>query len=188
MSALRSGLGDRSIVLIGLMGAGKSAIGRRLASKLSLPFVDADAEIERAAGKSITDIFAEHGEDYFREGESKVISRLLRNGPQVLATGGGAYMNEGTRNAIKERGIAVWLKAELNVLLQRVMRRDTRPLLLAGDPEAIMKELMNARYPVYAQADATVNSRDVPHEVIVGEIIAALYKTPVIARRDAPDG
>ena len=140
LAGIREALGRRSIVLIGLMGAGKTAVGRRLANRLDLPFIDADTEIEVAAGQSIPEIFAEHGEAYFRQGERKVIARLLEGGPQVLATGGGAYMNADTRGCIKARGISVWLKAELRVLMKRVGRRDNRPLLAGGDPEAVMKK------------------------------------------------
>ena len=172
--AIREALGPRSIVLIGLMGAGKTAMGRRLASRLDLPFIDADTEIEVAAGASISEIFAEHGEAYFRQGERKVIARLLENGPQVLATGGGAYMNADTRANIKAHGLSVWLKADIKVLMKRVGRRDNRPLLVAGDPEKVMKKLMEERYPIYAEADVTVESRDVPHDVIVGAVIDAL--------------
>lgn len=171
---LKARLGSRSLVLVGLMGCGKSAIGRRLASQLSLPFVDADEEIVKAAGKSINDIFAEHGEAHFRDGERRVIARLLGEGPQVLATGGGAFMSEETRANIKARGISIWLRAELPVLMRRVARRDNRPLLKVDDPEAVMRGLIETRYPVYAGADITVESRDVPHEVIVGEILDAL--------------
>jgi shikimate kinase len=171
---IREALGARSIVLIGLMGAGKTAVGRRLANRLDLPFVDADTEIEVAASASISEIFAEHGESYFRQGERKVIARLLQNGPQVLATGGGAYMSADTRAAIKARGLSVWLKADLKVLLKRVGRRGNRPLLAGGDPEKVMKKLMQERYPVYAEADVTVESRDVPHEVIVGAVVDAI--------------
>ena len=174
LAELREALGPKSIVLIGLMGAGKTAVGRRLANWLELPFIDADTEIEVAAGQSISEIFAEHGEAYFRQGERKVIARLLDAGPQVLATGGGAYMNADTRASIKARGISVWLKAELRVLLKRVGRRDNRPLLAAGDPETVMKTLMAERYPVYSEADITVESRDVPHDVIVAAVIDAL--------------
>jgi shikimate kinase len=174
LAQIRQALGPRSIVLIGLMGAGKTAVGRRLANKLELPFIDADTEIEVAAGASINEIFAEHGEAYFRQGERKVIARLLQSGPQVLATGGGAYMNPETRAAIKARGTSVWLKADVKVLLKRVGRRGTRPLLAGGDPEKVMKKLMQERYPVYAEADVTVESRDVPHETIVGAVIDAL--------------
>ena len=171
---VRKALGPKSIVLIGLMGAGKTAVGRRLASKLDLPFIDADTEIEVAAGRSISEIFAEHGEAYFRQGERKVIVRLLDAGPQVLATGGGAYMNADTRESIKASGISVWLKADLRVLMKRVGRRDNRPLLAAGDPETVMKKLMAERYPIYAEADVTVESRDVPHEVIVAAVVDAI--------------
>jgi shikimate kinase len=176
LARLREALGSRSIVLIGLMGAGKTAVGRRLANRLELPFTDADAEIELAAGQTVSEIFAEHGEPYFREGESRVIARLLLAGPQVLATGGGAYMSAGTRANIKSRGISVWLKADLAVLLHRVRRRDNRPLLAAGEPEAVMRELMQKRYPVYAKADITVESRDVPHDVMVSDVVEALAR------------
>ena len=173
-ASIRGALRARSVVLIGLMGAGKTAVGKRLAGRLELPFTDADSEIEAAAGESISDIFAQHGEPYFRDGEARVIARLLRNGSQVLATGGGAYMNAGTRSNIKANGVSVWLKAELPVLLNRVRRRDHRPLLAGKDPQTVMRELMRERYPVYAEADITVVSRDVPHEVIVEEVIEAL--------------
>jgi shikimate kinase len=174
LAEIRQSLGARSVVLIGLMGAGKTAVGRRLANRLDLPFVDADTEIELAAGQSIKEIFAEHGEDYFREGERKVIARLLEGGPQVLATGGGAYMNAQTRDAIKAHGLSIWLKADLRVLLKRVHRRDHRPLLATGDPETVMRKLMAERNPVYAEADITVESREVPHDVIVGAVTDAL--------------
>ncbi|MBK5196959.1 MAG: shikimate kinase [Methyloceanibacter sp.] len=174
LARIGEALGPRSIVLIGLMGAGKTAVGRRLANRLDLPFIDADSEIEMAAGTSISEIFAQHGEAYFRQGERKVIARLLEGGPQVLATGGGAYMNADTRATLKARGLSVWLRAELRVLLKRVQRRDNRPLLAAGDPETVMKKLMAERYPIYAEADIIVESRDVPHDVIVGAVIDAL--------------
>jgi len=176
LQTVRSALGRRSVVLVGLMGCGKSAIGRRLAGRLALPFVDADEEIEKAAGKSIEDIFADHGEPYFREGERKVVARLLRAGPQVLATGGGAFMSEETRQAIAERGISIWLKAELPLLVRRVGKRGNRPLLKVDDPEVVLRDLMAKRYPVYATADITVESRDVPHEVIVAEIVDRLAR------------
>jgi shikimate kinase len=183
LAAIKSALGERSLVMVGLMGCGKSAVGRRLGARLGLPFVDADEEIEKAAGKSIEDIFAEHGEAYFREGERKVLARLLRSGPQVLASGGGAFMNAETRAAIGQSGISVWLKADLALLVRRVAKRSNRPLLKTGDPEQVMRNLMEVRYPVYAQADITVESRDVPHEVIVGEIlerlVEALHVTPL---------
>lgn len=171
---VKAELGPRSIVLVGLMGCGKTSVGRRLANRLNLRFVDADEEIETAAGKSIKDIFSEHGEAHFRDGERKVIARLLRDGPQVLATGGGAFMNADIRKDIADAGISVWLRAELPILMQRVLRRDNRPLLMSKDPEAVMRDLMATRYPVYAQAHVTVDSRDVPHDVIVSEIIAAV--------------
>lgn len=174
--SISKNLGERSVVLIGLMGAGKTAIGRRLATRLGLKFVDADNEIEQAAGKSISDIFADHGEAHFRDGERRVIARLLNEGPQILATGGGAYMNDETRETISNSGVSVWLKADLKVLMERVVRRDHRPLLKTDNPEDVMKRLMDERYPVYASSDITVKSRDVPHEVIVGEIIDAMAK------------
>jgi len=174
LQAIHDALGQRSVVLVGLMGCGKSAIGRRLAGKLSLPFVDADEEIEKAAGKSIEEIFADHGEPYFRDGERKVLARLLRSGPQVLATGGGTFMNAESRAAIADSGVSVWLKADLPLLVRRVGRRGNRPLLKAGDPETVLRNLIATRYPIYAEADITVESRDVPHEVIVNEIIGRL--------------
>ena len=167
----------RSIVLVGMPGSGKSAVGRRLAARLQLPFVDADEEIERAAGKPIMDIFKDHGEAHFREGERKVIARLLTSGPQVLATGGGAFMVAETRDNVRRRGVSVWIKAELQLLLRRVLKRNTRPLLQV-DPEGVMRSLMATRYPVYATADVTVESRDLPHEAIVTEIIEALKRLP----------
>lgn len=185
LDAIKSVLGNKSIVMVGMMGCGKSAVGRRLASKLGLPFVDADEEIEKAAGKSIEDIFAEHGEPYFRDGERKVLARLLRTGPQVLATGGGAFMNADSRAAIEQTGVSVWLKAELPLLLRRVAKRSNRPLLKTGDPEVVMQNLMDVRYPVYALADITVQSRDVPHEAIVGEILRCLADKLKVA---APPG
>jgi len=180
-------LGSRSIVMVGLMGCGKSSIGRRLAAALDLPFVDADEEIERAAVKTIPEIFADHGESYFRDGERKVIKRLLSNGPQVLATGGGAFMNAETRAAIKADGLSVWLRADLDVLMRRVAKRDNRPLLKADDPTAVMKGLMEQRYPIYAEADITVESRDTAHEVIVGEIITAIAARADLASGSASD-
>ncbi len=167
-------LGNHPIVLVGLMGAGKTSVGRRLAEKLDIPFVDADHEIETAAGKSIAEIFADHGEDYFREGERRVIARLLENGTQVLATGGGAFMNEETRKRIKTRSISVWLKADLELLLKRVSKRNDRPLLKTEDPAAVMSRLINLRYPVYAEANITVESRDVQHGQMVNDVIKAL--------------
>ncbi len=175
------GLAGRSIVMVGLMGCGKSAIGRRLAARLGIPFIDADEEIERAAGQSISDIFAAHGEAYFRDGERKVIQRLLANGSQVLATGGGAFMSAETRAAVRERGLSIWLRADLPVLMRRVGKRNTRPLLKTDDPEAVMRRLMSERYPVYAEADLVIESRDVAHEVIVEEIVAAILNSGLLA-------
>jgi shikimate kinase len=172
-------LGQRSIVLVGLMGCGKSSVGRRLAARLGLAFVDADSEIERAAGKTIPEIFEDYGEAHFRDREHMVISRLLGNGPQVLATGGGAYMRADTRIAIKKNGIDVWLRAELPVLMKRVMRRENRPMLKTPDPEATMRELMEIRYPVYAEAKVHVESREVPHESVVNDIVAKLAAGPL---------
>jgi shikimate kinase len=173
--AILARLGDRSIVLIGMMGVGKSSIGRRLGSRLGVPFVDGDTEIEQAAGMSIADIFARHGEAAFRSGEARVIARLLNGGPQVLATGGGAVMNEATRALIKERGVSIWLSAELDLLLRRISKRKAeRPMLQTDDPAATLRDLLTTRQPIYAQADITVQSRDVPHDAIVTEIIEAL--------------
>ncbi|KAB2848455.1 MAG: shikimate kinase [Hyphomicrobiaceae bacterium] len=182
VQALRAALDKRSIVMVGLMGCGKSSVGRRLAGALGLTFIDADEEIEKAAGMTIPEIFDDHGENYFRDGERRVIQRLLRSGPQVLATGGGAFMNAETRAAIKAQGISIWLKAELQVLMVRVLKRTNRPLLKAGNPEAVMRRLMTERHPVYTEADITVISRDVDHDIIVAEAIVALaksLKTPV---------
>jgi shikimate kinase len=167
-------LGTRSIVLVGLMGAGKSTVGRRLAQTLKLPFRDADHEIEAAAGMTIPDIFAIHGEEHFRDGERRVIARLLQEGPMVLATGGGAFMNDETRRSITEHGISVWLKADLDVLMRRVRKRDTRPLLRNPDPEGTMRRLMEIRHPVYALADLTIDSHEAPHDRVVADIIKAL--------------
>jgi shikimate kinase len=173
-AALVAALGRRSIVLVGMMGAGKSSVGRRLAGRLGLTFVDADGEIEAAAGMSIAEIFSAHGEAYFRSGESRVIARLLEGGPQVMATGGGAFMNPDTRAAIRAKGVSVWLKADYDVLLRRVKRRSDRPMLKTADPAETLKRLMAERNPVYAEADVTLHSRDAPHEAIVSEAIAAL--------------
>jgi len=181
-AALLSALGHRSIVLVGMPGAGKSALGRRLAAKLALPFVDADAEIEKAAGMSIPEIFTAHGEPYFRAGEARVIARLLEHGPQVLATGGGAFMNPETRALLRSKGITVWLKAEFEVLMRRIKRRADRPLLKTDDPAATLKALIEQREPVYREADVVVCSRDEPHETIVEEIVAAVHARLVVPR------
>lgn len=167
-------LDKQSIVLVGMMGAGKTTVGRRLAAKLNLPFVDVDAEIEKAAGLKIEDIFTEYGEAQFRTGEQRVIERLLRDAPGVLATGGGAFMNPTTRKAISANAVSVWLSADFETLFSRVKRRDHRPLLKAENPEEILRKLMEERCPVYAQADITIESRDVAHDVIVREIADAI--------------
>ncbi|WP_067338332.1 shikimate kinase [Stappia indica] len=171
---LVTGLGTRSIVLVGIMGCGKSSVGRRLAQTLSLPFVDADTEIEAAANLTIPEIFAQHGEAYFRAGEQRVIARLLKNGPQILATGGGAYMNAETRAAVREMGLSIWLKADFALVMNRVRRKPNRPLLNDPDPEGVMRRLLAEREPVYAEAELTIQSRDVPHEAVVADIVAAL--------------
>jgi shikimate kinase len=171
---VRERLGPRPIVLVGLMGAGKTSVGRRLAEKLGVPFVDADHEIEAAAGKPIREIFADHGEAFFREGERRVIQRLIGNGAQVLATGGGAYMNDETRTRIQDHGVSVWLRATLPILMKRVAKRQDRPLLQADEPEKVMRALMDKRYPIYALADVTVESRDVQHGQMVNDVIRAL--------------
>ena len=173
-AALTAALGRRSIVLVGMMGAGKSSIGRRVAIRLGIPFVDADAEIEKAAGMTITDIFAIRGEAEFRAGEARVIARLLEGGPQVLATGGGAFANAETRATIAAKGVSIWLKAEFEVLMKRIKRRHDRPLLKTDDPAATLRKLMQERDPIYALADLTVQSRDVLHDKIVDEIVSAL--------------
>jgi shikimate kinase len=176
-------LAGRPIVLVGLMGAGKTTIGRRVAQRLKLPFADADKEIELAAHKTVAEIFADHGEDYFRSGEMRVIARLLDDKQKVLATGGGAFMNEQTRRAIKQKAVSVWLRAGLPLLMSRVRRKSHRPLLKAPDPEAVMQRLINERYPVYAEADITVESRDVPHAEIVDDVISALAAYPGTAEK-----
>jgi shikimate kinase len=165
---------DRPVVMVGLMGAGKSAIGKRLAHALSLPFVDADKEIEEAAGCTIPEIFARFGEPAFRDGERRVIARLLDGPPCVLATGGGAFMDENTRAKIKLSGLSIWLRAELDTLVRRTARRGHRPLLNAGDPREILAKLMGVRYPVYAEADLTVDSADAPPEITTQRVLEAL--------------
>src|ERR1700736_2574507 len=174
VASLVAALGRRSIVLIGLMGSGKTATGRRLAQELGLEFVDADEEIEAAARLSITEIFARHGETSFRDGERRVMARLLGAAPRVLGSGGGAFMNEETRARIALAGISIWLKADPDVLWRRVRKRSHRPLLQGGDPEQTLRTLLEQRYPVYALADVTVVSRDGPHELAVEEAIAGI--------------
>ena len=181
-ASIARALGRRSIVLVGMMGAGKSSVGRRLAARLGIPFVDADAEIESAASMTIPEIFAKHGENYFRAGEARVIARLLDNGPQVLATGGGSIMDPNTRALVREKGVSVWLKADLEVLVKRTKRRTDRPLA-----EKI-KDLLPLREPVYAQSDIVVQSRDEPHDTIVDEILRLLPQPLgiVAGAEDAP--
>ena len=168
-------LGSRSIVLVGMMGAGKSTIGRRLAARLRLSFTDADTEIEAAAGMTIPEIFEVHGEPHFRDGEARVIARLLDSGPAVIATGGGAFMREDTRSRIALKAVSIWLKADVDVIMKRVKRRADRPLLQTADPEGTVTRLLTEREPVYGHADITIASRDVPHDKIVDECIDALY-------------
>jgi shikimate kinase len=178
-SALRLFVPCRTVVLVGLMGAGKSKIGRRLAVRLGLPFFDSDQEIEAAAGESIEEIFANRGERTFRDGERRVIGRLLGLPVHVLATGGGAFMDPATRGAIRRRGVSLWLRADLDVLVQRVSRRADRPLLNAGDPREILAELIERRHPIYGEADLVVDSGDGSAEATVNRAIAALGVCPL---------
>jgi shikimate kinase len=191
MSAPRQSLSgkdlDRPIVMVGMMGAGKSAIGRRLAQRLGLPFVDADAEIERAAGATIAEIFEKHGEAVFRDGERRVIARLLDGPVGVLATGGGAFMDPETRARIRALGITVWLKADLETLVERVSRRGHRPLLKNGDPREIIARLLAERGPIYAEADITVETGHAPTAATVERVIEALaaFQPRALAERPA---
>jgi shikimate kinase len=178
-------LGARTVVMVGMMGAGKSSIGRRLAARLGLAFADADTEIELAANETIPDIFERYGEAYFRDGERRVIKRLLDDGPKVLATGGGAFIQPETRADIQSKGIAVWLKADQEVLMARVKRRSNRPLLRTDDPEATMTRLIAERYPIYAEAPIQVQSRDVSHDVVLDDILGALDDYLAIAPQEA---
>ena len=174
-SALRAALGRRAIVLVGMMGCGKSSVGKRLAQRLGLPFLDADAEIETAAGMTIPEIFAQRGEAEFRDGERRVIRRILTTAaPLVLATGGGAFMNAETRHAVAQYGLSLWLKAEPEVLMRRVRKRANRPLLQTADPEGTLRRLLAEREPLYGLADLTVHSREEPHDLIVGDALAGL--------------
>ncbi len=172
--SVRRALKKRSVILVGMMGSGKTSIGRRLATALELPFVDADAEIEQAAGMTIQDVFTVHGEPYFREGEERVIRRILQGGQQVLSTGGGAVVSQQTRAAIAGSGISIWLHAPVELLLQRVLRRDNRPLLKTDNPREVLERLLFERQPHYAEAHLKVESRDAPHEAVVDEILALL--------------
>ncbi|KPF71182.1 shikimate kinase [Bosea sp. AAP35] len=174
---LRAAIGSRAIVLVGMMGSGKSSVGRRLATRLGLPFVDADTEIETAAGMTISEIFAQRGETEFRNGERRVIGRILTTRtPLVLATGGGAFMNAETRARIADLGISIWLKAEPEVLMRRVRKRSNRPLLQTADPEGTLRAMLAEREPVYALSDLTLVSRDEPHDVVVSAAITALER------------
>lgn len=178
----------KTIALVGLMGAGKTAIGRRLATRLGVPFRDADAEVERAAAMTIPEIFDTFGEPYFRDGERRVIARLLSDPPHVLATGGGAFMDPETRKTMAAQAVTVWLKADIETLLARVTRRDTRPLLRQGDPRGILEALIEKRYPIYAEADVTVASLDAPHEESLDAVLAALEEAGALAGAlEAPD-
>lgn len=174
----KAALGRRNLVFVGLMGAGKSAIGRLTASSLGIPFIDSDHEIERVSRMTISELFAAYGEDEFRALEARVIKRLLNSGARVVSTGGGAYINERTRRHIKKQGLSLWLNADIDVLWERVNKRDTRPLLKTENPRQTLENLMNARYPIYAEADLTVISRDVRKEVIVEEVLAAIASMP----------
>lgn len=172
--ALRARLGRRALVLVGMPGAGKSSVGRRLAKRLGLPFFDADDEIEKAAGMAIPEIFATRGEAEFRMGEKRVVARLIQGAPNVIATGGGAFMNEETRAAVAANGVSVWLRADLPTLLKRVKKRNDRPLLAAGDAAERLAALLAEREHIYALADVTVDSRDVVHEAVVAAVIACV--------------
>jgi shikimate kinase len=170
----RAGLGHRNLIFVGLMGAGKSAIGRIVAQQLALPFVDTDAEIERVSRMTIPELFTTYGEAEFRALETRVIERLLKGGPRVVSTGGGAFINDRTRAAIKKGGFSLWLKADLDVLWERVNKRDNRPLLKTENPKQTLENLMNQRYPIYAAADMTVQSRDVRKETMANDVLAAI--------------
>ncbi|MBB3525399.1 shikimate kinase [Rhizobium redzepovicii] len=172
----RAALGSRNLILVGLMGAGKSAVGRIVASQLGIPFIDSDHEIERVSRMTIPELFAAYGEDEFRALETRVMKRLLKGGPRVVSTGGGAFINERTRRHIMKGGVSVWLKADLDVLWERVNKRDNRPLLKTENPKQTLEGLMNARYPIYAQADLTVLSRDVRKEIMADEVLKAMIE------------
>lgn len=167
-------LGKRNLVLVGLMGAGKSAIGKLVASELGIPFIDSDHEIERVSRMTVPELFEKYGEPEFRKLENRVIKRLLRSGPRVLSTGGGAFMNDDTRASIKAAGISLWLDADLETLWERVIKRDNRPLLKTENPRQTLENLMIARYPTYAEADLAVKSRDVKKDIVAAEVIAAV--------------
>lgn len=175
-AALLGRLGSRSVVFVGLMGAGKTAIGRKVATMLALPFIDSDQEIESVSRMTVPELFERYGETEFRALEQRVILRVLENGPQVLSTGGGAFMNAQTREAIAAQGVSVWLKAELDLLMDRVSKKQNRPLLKSADPRAVLERLMGERYPVYATSDVTVPTRDDRKEVIATEVVDALCR------------
>ena len=185
MTADLSRLSGKSIILVGLMGAGKTSVGRKLAEKLEMTFIDADEEIVKAAGCSVEDIFELYGEEAFRDVEERVIQRLLEEGPVILATGGGAFMNSNIRALIVEKGVSVWLRVELDVLVKRTRRRGGRPLLKNQDPKTILKKLMDERYPVYAETDIVVDSKDESTDVTVGIIAEALEKFSESPRQEA---
>lgn len=172
----RAALGSRNLILVGLMGAGKSSVGRIVANQLAIPFIDSDLEIERVSRMTIAELFAAYGEQEFRALEARVMKRLLKSGPRVVSTGGGAFINDRTRKHIKRGGLSVWLKADLDVLWDRVAKRDTRPLLKTENPKQTLEGLMSARYPIYAQADLTVLSRDVRKEIMADEVLKALIE------------
>jgi len=176
-------LGRRSIVFVGIMGAGKTVIGRKVASLCNLPFVDSDHEIEKVSRMSIPELFSAYGEPEFRALEERVIERLLRNGPQVLSTGGGAFMSEATREVVKRRGVSVWLNADIDTLMNRVSKRQNRPLLATEDPRAVMERLMALRYPIYANADVMIHSRDDSKDQIASEVLLGLIKHLAARRR-----
>ena len=165
---------DRTIALVGLMGAGKTSVGRRLAEALDLPFRDSDDEVERAAGMAVPEIFELYGETPFREAERRVIARLLNGPPHVLGTGGGAFVDPTTRALLREKALVVWLRADVDVLAKRVARKGNRPLLVGKDPVAVLTALAEARYPIYAEADLVVESGEIPHAAAVEAIIAAI--------------
>lgn len=169
-------LSDKTIVLVGLMGAGKTTVGRRLAKRLGVDFVDSDQEIEKAADMTVAEIFSTYGEEDFRSGERRVIARLMGDKPQIIATGGGAFINQETRTLIKENSLSVWLDADVDTLVERTSRKDTRPLLKTGDPKEILTKLLEERSPFYSEADVKVTSEEGPHETVVEDIVSALEK------------
>lgn len=170
----RAALGGRNLIFVGLMGAGKSAVGRIVAQQMALPFIDTDAEIERVSRMTIPELFVTYGEEEFRALETRVVERLLKGGPRVVSTGGGAFINDRTRAAIREGGLSLWLRAELDILWERVNKRDNRPLLKTENPKQTLANLMHQRYPIYAGADMTVESRDVRKEAMANEVLAAI--------------